>query len=211
MVADIAIKAVTQNNYLVPPDELTAEDEPIPRVLAETPGIVLIDELDVHLHPRWQRRVIEDLITTFPKIQFVATTHSPQVVGEIGPDQVRVLDGKTAESPWQSYGMDSNWLLKHLMHSDIRNDEVDTALKSIESKLESFELESAETQLSALRLKIGETPDTSALAAKIHRAWDLLGNPSSDPNERSQRFIDLSDSSGKSDQVRENPSEDDQA
>ena len=46
----------------------------------ETTGIVLIDELDLHLHPRWQRRVVDDLRTTFPNIQFVATSHSPFII-----------------------------------------------------------------------------------------------------------------------------------
>lgn len=94
LVADIAIKAVTQNNYLVPPEELGAEDEPLPRVLAQTPGIVLIDEIDVHLHPQWQRRVIEDLRTTFPKIQFVATTHSPFIVQSLRTEELRNLHGQ---------------------------------------------------------------------------------------------------------------------
>ena len=81
LVADIAIKAVTQNAHLLPADELGAEDDPLPRLLRETPGVVLIDELDVHLHPRWQRRAATDLKRTFPGIQFVCTSHSPQVIG----------------------------------------------------------------------------------------------------------------------------------
>ncbi|MCY2968676.1 MAG: AAA family ATPase [Planctomycetota bacterium] len=87
LVADLAIKIVTQNNFLVPPDELGPEDEPLPRVLAQTPGVVLIDELDVHLHPKWQRRVAGDLKRVFPRVQFLATTHSPQVIGGILPEE----------------------------------------------------------------------------------------------------------------------------
>lgn len=48
-------------------------------MLRETPGVVLIDELDQHLHPRWQQRVVDDLRRTFPQIQFIATTHSPLI------------------------------------------------------------------------------------------------------------------------------------
>jgi len=84
MVADLAIKTVTQNAFLLPPDELGPEDEPLPRVLRETPGVVLIDELDVHLHPKWQRQAIDDLRSTFPSLQFVATTHSPFVIQALG-------------------------------------------------------------------------------------------------------------------------------
>jgi AAA domain, putative AbiEii toxin, Type IV TA system/AAA domain len=47
------------------------------RAIEETPGIVTIDELDLHLHPQWQRTVIQDLLAVFPKLQFIATSHSP--------------------------------------------------------------------------------------------------------------------------------------
>ena len=94
MVADIAIKCVTQNNFLVPPTQQTTDGVRLPKVLRETPGVVLIDEIDVHLHPKWQRRVVEDLRTTFPKIQFVATTHSPFVVQSMREEELRNLHGQ---------------------------------------------------------------------------------------------------------------------
>ncbi len=50
------------------------------RCVAETPGVVLIDELDMHLHPQWQRSVIEDLLTAFPKLQFIVASHSPFLI-----------------------------------------------------------------------------------------------------------------------------------
>lgn len=68
IVADLAIKAAMLNPQL-------AE-----KALDFTPGVVLIDELDLHLHPRWQRRIIEDLRRTFPKVQFICTTHSPFLI-----------------------------------------------------------------------------------------------------------------------------------
>ena len=58
----------------------------------ETPGVVLIDEIDLHLHPRWQRSVVRDLIETFPRLQFVATTHSPFIVQSISTGGVINLD-----------------------------------------------------------------------------------------------------------------------
>ncbi len=68
MVADIAYRAAVLNPHF--------EDA----AAAQAPGIVLIDEIDLHLHPRWQRRVVEDLRRTFPRMQFIATTHSPFIV-----------------------------------------------------------------------------------------------------------------------------------
>lgn len=69
LVLDIAQKAITLNH-----SELSEN------TLKETQGVVLIDELDMHLHPKWQRQIIEILRTTFPKIQFFCTTHSPFLI-----------------------------------------------------------------------------------------------------------------------------------
>jgi predicted ATP-binding protein involved in virulence len=62
--------------------------------------VVLIDEIDLHLHPRWQRRVVDDLLRTFPKIQFFGTTHSPFVIQSLPPIegvQLLNLDDEHAE------------------------------------------------------------------------------------------------------------------
>jgi predicted ATP-binding protein involved in virulence len=83
LVADIAYRAAWMNPHL--------ED----RVLQETDGIVLIDELDLHLHPKWQRTVVDDLRRTFPKIQFIATSHSPFIIQSLQPNQLLDLDRET--------------------------------------------------------------------------------------------------------------------
>jgi predicted ATP-binding protein involved in virulence len=92
LVADIAIKAVTQNAHLLPPNELPLGESSLPRVLQETPGVILVDELDVHLHPGWQRRIITDLRRTFPAIQFICTTHSPFVIQALGPGELLQME-----------------------------------------------------------------------------------------------------------------------
>ena len=80
LVGDLAARSAKLNPHLA----LAA--------LHETSGVVMIDELDLHLHPKWQRRVIHDLKRTFPKVQFITTTHSPQLIGEALPDEIRLLD-----------------------------------------------------------------------------------------------------------------------
>lgn len=63
--------------------------------ITETSGVVLIDELDLHLHPRWQRRIIEDLRTVFPNIQFICTTHSPFLIQSLRTsEELIMLDGE---------------------------------------------------------------------------------------------------------------------
>ena len=56
-------------------------------------GLVLIDELDLHLHPRWQMRIIDDVRNSFPKMSFVATTHNPLTLLGAKPGEIYVLDG----------------------------------------------------------------------------------------------------------------------
>lgn len=83
LVGDVAQKAATLNPQLGG------------GVLSETPGIVLIDELDLHLHPKWQRHVIEDLRETFPKLQFICTTHSPFLIQSLRTgEELVMLDGQ---------------------------------------------------------------------------------------------------------------------
>lgn len=55
-------------------------------------GVVLIDELELHLHPRWQREIVEKLRSTFPNIQFIATTHSPFIIQSLRPGELIALD-----------------------------------------------------------------------------------------------------------------------
>lgn len=92
LVADIAIKAVMQNAHLIPENQLDDSDRSLPAVLQQTPGLVLIDELDVHLHPKWQRRVVRDLKETFPEVQFVCTSHSPFIIQSLEAGELRTLD-----------------------------------------------------------------------------------------------------------------------
>ncbi len=97
LVADIAIKVVTQNaNFLT--EELSIDDRVLLLLLQRTPGLVLIDEIDVHLHPKWQRQVVNDIKTTFPSIQFVCTTHSPFIIQSIEQGELRSLDFEDTQS-----------------------------------------------------------------------------------------------------------------
>lgn len=156
LVADLAIKAVTQNAFLLPPDRLGPQDEPWPRVLTQTPGLVLIDELDVHLHPRWQRRVPQDLKSTFPAIQFVCTTHSPQVVGEVRPEEVRILDGREVTIPPRSLGIDSSRILEELMAARARNHEIEALLRRLFALIDKEEFDEARRLLPDVEARLGE-------------------------------------------------------
>ena len=55
-------------------------------------GVVMIDEVDLHLHPGWQQTILLDLMRTFPNVQFIVSTHSPQVISSVKPQCLRVID-----------------------------------------------------------------------------------------------------------------------
>lgn len=65
--------------------------------LRETTGVVLIDEIETHLHPSWQQRVVNDLHRTFPKIQFIISTHSPIVLSGVQANVIRLSDNAVAD------------------------------------------------------------------------------------------------------------------
>jgi predicted ATP-binding protein involved in virulence len=74
----------------------------------EGSGIVLIDEIDLHLHPKWQRMIVPKLLDVFPNCQFIISTHSPHVITHVQPDRLFLLkqtdSGIVAEKPYESYG-----------------------------------------------------------------------------------------------------------
>src|SRR5262249_15923304 len=138
--------------YLLPPDKLGPEDEPCPRLLGKTPGVVLIDELDVHLHPSWQRRVVADLKKTFPGIQFICTSHSPQVIGELRREEIRLLSQESVELRSVGLGADSNWILDHVMENAASENLRGRQLKDeVEEALEEGDLPEARAKLASYR------------------------------------------------------------
>ena len=112
LVADIAYRCVKLNNQYKEKAPLLSE------------GIVLIDEVDMHLHPSWQQRILRQLQQAFPNLQFIVTTHSPQVLSTVPKECIRVL-GTNAEGKdiaaiplAASYGEPSNDVLQAIMHVD---------------------------------------------------------------------------------------------
>ncbi len=141
------------------------------QALKETSGLVLIDELDLHLHPRWQRRVIADLKRIFPKIQFFATTHSPQVIGEARPEEIMLLTPQGQKPrPSQTFGMDSNWVLECVMEADGRDPEVRKKIAAMFEAIEHGRFDDARRLMEELRETIGEAPDVVAAESYL---WNL--------------------------------------
>ena len=112
LVADIARRAIMLN-------EFDGADAP-----TRVEGVVLIDELDLHLHPRWQRVALPRLRAAFPRLQLIVSTHSPQVLSSAENRQVRhLVNGRIQEQNVFVSRRDTNAILRDLMSTDDRDDE----------------------------------------------------------------------------------------
>ena len=104
--------------------------------ISEGTGIVLIDEIELHLHPKWQREALRRLHNTFSGCQFIVTTHSPQVLGEVDAQCVRYLyrdrENRVQKyTPKQALGLDSNSILEGIMGAPARNIETEDFLHDL--------------------------------------------------------------------------------
>ena len=86
IVAEIAHRCIELNGFL-------GVD-----AVKKTPGIIMIDEVDLYLHPHWQQHILSDLQNAFPEMQFVVTTHSPFIVQSVKSQNVITLDGRIGDS-----------------------------------------------------------------------------------------------------------------
>lgn len=109
LTADIARRAVMLNQF----DGTNAPNR--------VEGVVLIDEIDRHLHPRWQRVALPRLRNAFPKLQFIITTHSPQVLSSVENRNARWLIDWKLEEPVRVAGRDTNAILCRHMGTNVRD------------------------------------------------------------------------------------------
>ncbi|MBP2846082.1 AAA family ATPase [Dickeya oryzae] len=120
-------------------------------------GIVLIDEVDMHLHPSWQRSIIERLTTTFPNCQFILTTHSPLVISDYKDVLVYSLDnGELTVVPSQ-YGQDANSVLLEVMDTHIRNARITEKLGDLLDMIQHQQLTPAKALLEELTEELPAT------------------------------------------------------
>ena len=150
-------------------------------------AIVLIDELDLHMHPRWQRQIASQLTETFPNCQFISTTHSPQIISEVQPESLLLLrfngDRIIPERCGQAYGLDVNYVLEHIMGTAPRPEPATQAIHAVEDALETGDLDTARSELQKLReLLHGDDPVVVGLEATINNL-EALGDATDSEEE----------------------------
>jgi predicted ATP-binding protein involved in virulence len=142
MVADIARRLAIANPHL----ENALEGE----------GIILIDEIELHLHPQWQRDIIPRLTSTFPNCQFIVTTHSPQVLSNVKKENVFIVeDFQVYPADAYTFGRDSNSILSELMGVTERPVEIQNKLTECLYKIDDGQIEEAKILLHELSDLLG--------------------------------------------------------
>lgn len=142
MVAEIAIRMVLLNPN-------------IEKVLESTPGIVLVDEIDLHLHPRWQQSILLILHDLFPKIQFFLTTHAPCILSSVDPELGEMLDMSAIgrkqykSKPIDGRGETVNEILRHIMKVNKRDSNTQKHFDNFDYYIRQGEFNKAQNELNS--------------------------------------------------------------
>ncbi|MEH2439286.1 AAA family ATPase [Nostoc sp.] len=164
MVGDLARRLAIANPSL--PDPLQGS------------GVVLIDEIELHLHPKWQREIIPALTRTFPNCQFIVTTHSPQVISQVKPEGIYILEktdeGVVAKRPESSFGRDSNRILEDLMGVPSRPQEIKDRLHELFRLIDEGNLDGARQLSQEIADIIGQDEPELVKASVSIRRKEIL-------------------------------------
>lgn len=158
MIFDIAYRMAVLNPFLL-------------EHVCETPGVVFIDELDVHLHPRWQWKVISVLQKVFPKVQFIATTHSPMIIASAKNVWcINIEDLTHPVAAKNGYGLEIKYILKNIQNADDMPAKVSELIRSFYQAIDKLDLAKARMVLQNLQAEIGEN---SPVAVKARERLEL--------------------------------------
>lgn len=164
MVGDLARRLAISNPGLANP--------------LEGKGVVLIDEIELHLHPKWQREIIPALTRTFPNCQFIISTHSPQVVSHVKPEGIFILEatseGIIAKKTESSFGRDSNQILEDIMGVPDRPQQIKDNLRQLFQLIDAGNLDAAKELRHQLDDEIGYDEPEFVRADILMRRKEIL-------------------------------------
>ncbi|WP_010200709.1 AAA family ATPase [Psychrobacter sp. PAMC 21119] len=132
----------------------------------EGEGVVMIDEMDLHLHPKWQHDLIDKFVKTFPNVQFILTTHSPHVISDRPDILVYALDdGELTQVP-NVYGEDVNTVLTKVFDVPIRDPKAQADFDKVAELIYQKNFESAENYIIKLEKQMPE--NLELLRCRLH-------------------------------------------
>ena len=157
MIGDLAYRMVVLNPILGE------------QVLEKTPGVVLIDEIDLHLHPQWQQTILSDLHAIFPEVQFIVSSHAPAVINSVPREQIRILDhGEIFMPAAQTYGRDANSILREVMNISERPADIKQRMDLFYAYMDENNYKEADKVLTEMETIVGTTdPDIAAARTSL--------------------------------------------
>ena len=151
----------------------------------EGEGVVMIDEVDLHLHPKWQHDLIDKLVATFPNVQFILTTHSPHVISDRNDILLYSLDdGELTEMP-NVYGEDANTVLTKIFDVDIRDSKVEEQFNVIRRAISKHDYLTAENCITELAEKL-PSDHLELLKCRLLLAQSKLANNHKDESSHAE-------------------------
>ena len=146
------------------------------QVLEKTPGVVLIDEIDLHLHPQWQQTILSDLHAIFPEVQFVVSSHAPAVINSVSREQIRILDhGEIYMPVAQTYGRDANSILREVLNVSERPADIKQRLDLFYAYMDDNNYKEADKVLTEIESIVGTTDPDIAVARTSLDLERILG------------------------------------
>lgn len=122
----------------------------------DAPGVVIIDEIDLHLHPEWQKRILGDLTSIFSNIQFIVSSHAQSVISSVRSENLMILDNNEATAPvGEVYGKDSNTIISGVMGSTERPDKVQNLFSGFYDALNNFDIKKSRAIIEEIEGLIG--------------------------------------------------------
>lgn len=157
LVADIAYRMAVLNPQF------------LGNVCKETDGVILIDEVDLHLHPEWQQRILGDLTAIFPKVQFIVTTHAAAVISSAKSENLRIMKDQQVEMVnTQVFGNDTNSIYRLIMDVPERDPGIAKLFDKFNELLKSNDFDGAEKILDEIdEIRGGHDKEVSRNRVKL--------------------------------------------
>lgn len=157
LIADIAYRMALLNPQL------------LDNVLTQTEGIILIDEIDLHLHPLWQQRILKDLLEIFPKVQFIVSTHAPAVINSVKNNElIKLTENNAFNVANETYGKDVNTILREVMESSERPYEIKNKFAKFYQYIDEQQFDDAEKILKDLEHILGNNdPEVNSCRVRL--------------------------------------------
>lgn len=131
-------------------------------------GVVLIDEIDTNLHPKWQWKIVDALVETFPNIQFIAATHSPIIVSSCkNATIIRVNGNEEVKYLPDAYAYTVDEILREMLGKYIRPEKIDNLITEFQKNMDYEDYNKAKEVLEQTRVELGENhPDVLCMQSE---------------------------------------------